>query len=222
MATKRITLRKLANQVQRILEGNALTRDSKRDERVLMTHVRQATHVVIKGEWFNARKEGEKIVSSQYIAKYEGIEVKVDPVSKENYIDTPAEYVSLPKDMGIQRVDPQTNIANLNKAMVPIPTNGMDIFGPLAAGKLESRFGFIPRREKIYFTRTKGKTLKDYSINKVDVDLVVISPIDVDPDDPYPIPPELEQVIIQETIKLLGIQTMPDLINDNNPVKMSK
>lgn len=223
--TKINTLRTLTWQFLRhpLVAAGDRSRDNRFDEREVMKVMRQISHRLLKGEWFQARNNGEKNIDGHYIATFNNVTVSNDTVQKRNYCLLPAEYMMLRLDMGIQAVYPMSGIVEKDReAIIPIPSGAMDIFYQLPAGALEGFFSYEVHRNRLYFNPRWGKTMLTEKILKVRIRMVIISPEDIDPDTAYPMPPELQDTLISETLKWYGFPGTPDLINDNapNPVRI--
>jgi len=212
------TLNKLAVQIEHLLTKGG-TADSYIDRRVVVQHLRQACHKIFYGEWQQLKADGEKAVSSHYIATFRGVSVKKDEDTGENYCDLPSTYVSLRDFTGVQRVVPFTKKGKVGKAMIPIPPNAMDIYENLPAGALEGQWAYEIDRDRIWFKERCGKTLLQSDIDKVEIKMITLSFESFGDDDPLPLPPEFHYDLFKEVLVVLGAgdQVIKDLTNDNNP-----
>lgn len=221
------TIRVLSERILRILNGGNFINDSKFNEQDIHYLVRDTVAKINKGEWYSERNEGGKRIDDRYVITFDGQEVKVDPLTAENYIDLPVKsYMRLPDGAGIHSVRPDKSGTNTKRtknleyrAFIPIPSRYEDIFFQLPAGSLENMYGWQLRKDKIYFTKKDDQTLLEYDISKVSVDVVSVDPAAVSLDDGLPLSAEAAQVVIAEVVQILkgGAPQVVDVINDNNP-----
>lgn len=217
MKTRPTTLRILSAQVIDALTKNTHTRDSAYDERVVILKLRQIANELMKGEWRQAYIDGERTVSEHFIATYL-CDVELNEERRLCYANIPANYMSLPNHTGVQRVAPATGKTDKDKAMIPINPFEMDIYGGLNAGMLEGQLCYETDRGKIWFRSRFGKNLIDEGIKKVEVKVVAIDPVDVAPDDIFPLPPELHASLVDRVFEYFGVAQgiQQDLVNNNN------
>ena len=117
----------------------------------------------------------------------------------------PVQYVALIDNQGVQRVWPQMEDEIDYTEMIPVPDGAQEIYRSLSVNDaLVGIWTYSLVRDKLYFGRMDGDTLLEKEIEKVDVDIVVISPVDVLDTDPFPLPPELHFDLIQQTIQLFA------------------
>jgi len=222
------TIKGLSERILRILGGGNITRDSKFHILDVQYLVRDTAAKLIKGEWFAERNEGGKIIDPRYITTFKGLIVKEFSDTKENYIDMPVDnYIRLPYGAGIQSVRPDTTGVTRtkhtkfveNRAFIPIPNRFEDIYFQLPAGALEHQYGWMVRGNKIVFTQKDGKTLKQFDITTVIVDVVSFDSKTFQLTDELPLSSELTQQLIAEVIQILQTGSTPvrDVINDENP-----
>lgn len=221
------TIKTLALQTIRLLEGGGRVVDGDYDERVVMRHIRQAVASQIKADWVASREFGDLNVGAQMIGVFRGCEVQEDTEYEgRNYINLPGAYVNIYNGKGIQRVRPQTKSPSKNRAMIPINPFDMDLYEAIESGieVLRGQFCWEPSRDRIYFTEKNDKTLLDEGIKKVEVTMVTIDPNTVGDNDNYPIPQDMEQAVIAQVLQLYGYtgQEVDDMLNDNNSTKRDK
>lgn len=222
------TIRQLGEQILRIVNGGNIRRDSQFIPQDVHYLVRDSAAKLIKGEWFSERNEGGKDLDSRYVVTMTGQEVKVDAITKENYIDMPVtNYLRLPYGAGLRSVRPDNSGTTKTKrtkkvetrAFIPIPNRFEDIYFQLPAGSLEGIYGFMVRGNKIVFTKRYGKTLKEFEINTVTVEVASVDPKAVTIDDELPLSGELLLQLKAEVINFLqtGKPQVVDVIDDQNP-----
>lgn len=209
----------------RILNGGNIKRDSQFHMLDIQYMVRDTAAKLIKGEWFSERNEGGKDIDARYVVPFGGIAIKVDGVTKENYIDLPfTSYIRLPYGAGIRSVRPETTGTKRTKqlemrAFIPIPARFVDIYFQLPAGSLEGQVGWMVRRNKIYFTKKYEKTLLEWDVKTVAMDVVTTDPAALAETDELPLSSELIQQLITEVVTIFkqGKPEIVDQINDENP-----
>lgn len=222
------TIKGISEQILRIVNGGNIPRDSQFHELDAQYLVRDSAAKLIKGEWFSERNEGGKTIDGRYVVPFPGLEVQIDGVTGENYIDIPVtNYIRLPYGAGIRSVRPDNSGTTRTKrtktvetrAFIPIPNRFQDIFFQLPVESLEGIYGWMVRGMKMYFTRRYGKTLKEYEINTITMDIVTVDPIAISVDEELPISGELLQQLKTEVIEILtaGKPTVVDTIDDQNP-----
>ena len=178
------TIRNVSERILRIINGGDVTDESKFDELDVHYLVRDTAAKLIKGDWYAERNEGGKQVDPRYIVPFRGVEVQKDTDTNENYVVMPVNtYIRLPNGEGIHSVRPDMSGTNTRRtkksemrAFIPIPARFEDIFWQLPAGSLEQQFGWMVRKDRIYFTKREDKTLLNSDISKVVVDLVSVDP----------------------------------------------
>lgn len=201
------SLNTISKRIKRILDGSDFKRQSPLDVREIADTVRDVTHYLMKGRWYELKAEGESNLPSAYVATYE---CEVKTITRRGktvcYIDLPATPLELPMEMGVQQIIPLgADDEREEGAMIPIPRYFKSIYGGLRAGLLEHQFGYEVERGKVYFTEKDGDNVKAFGIDKVEADLAVMSPQDIGMDDPYPAPPEMIEDIVKLTLERYGI-----------------
>lgn len=221
------TIRIESEKILRILNGGNVPRDSKFSEQDVQYMVRDTAAKLVKGEWFNERNEGGKVIDSRYVVTFRAIDVAVDSATNENYIFVPVKsYIRLPNGAGLQSVRPDASGTNTRRskkaeyrAFIPIPHRFEDIYWQLPAASLENVFGWMVRKDRIYFTKRGGKTLIQDDISKVVVDVVTVDPVAVGIDEHLPLSAEMSQQLVLEVIQIFkgGAPAVVDTIDNQNP-----
>lgn len=221
------SIRGLSERIQRILNGGNTPRDSKFHDLDVQYLVRDTAAKLIKGEWFNERNEGGKDIDARYVVPFRGLEVLKDDETGDNYILMPVDsYIRLPYGAGIRSIRPDSTGTKTKRtktietrAFIPIPNRFEDIYFQLPAGSLEGIYGWMVRKDKVYFTKRYGKTLLEYDIAKVTMDVVSADPKAIDIEDSLPLSAEMITQLIAEVATLLtqGSPQVVDQINDQNP-----
>lgn len=221
------SIRGIAERIQRIISGGNTPRDSQFHDLDVQYLVRDTAAKLIKGEWFAERTEGGKDIDARYVVPFYGLTVLVDSDTGENYIEMPVdEYIRLPYGAGIRSIRPASSGTKTKRtkqvetrAFIPIPNRFEDIYWQLPAGSLEGIYGWMLRKDKVYFTKRYDKTLLEYDISKVTMDVVSADPKAIDIEDNLPLSSEMVQLLIVEVTQILtqGAPEVVDQINDNNP-----
>jgi hypothetical protein len=201
MAVK-TSLYNLSSQILFLL--TRIDKDLQIDRREVTDALRQASLKFLKQDYFETLKNGQRFIDPHYIAKFKNIEVKTDTDRYDrNYIDIPAQYVSLKNNEGIQRVWPVTEEEIDYREMIPVPDGTEELYYNLLVNKaLIGVWTYSVNRDRIYFGMKDGSTLTEEKITFVDVDIVVISPVDIEDEDPFPLPVEYHFDLILAVIEL--------------------
>lgn len=216
MAYSLTTPKILAQRVIRLISKGDKSRDYPYDERDVMPIIIDVANRIVKVDYFQMKDaELTKATDSHYVQSYNDIDVKINKVTGQNYIDLPAPYVNLPYNSGVQRIAPLTDSAYINKAMIPVQSSEMDVLGDII-GSMQKQWVYELQGSKAFFHKRCGKTLCESEILKVSATLVV-SIGDLAPDTPFPAPADMHSQIIQEAIQLLSLQVHKDKLNDDNP-----
>lgn len=194
----------LSSQVLLLL--TRIDKDLQIDRREVMDALRQGAMKFLKMDYFEKMKEGQRFMDPHYVAHFTGLAVLEDNERFErNYIDMPCQYVALRENMGVQRVWPVTEEEIDYIEMIPVPDGAQEVYRSLTVNDaLIGQWTYHLQRDKIYFGRKDSETLLDAGIDKVDVDVVVISPVDVADDDPFPLPPEFHLDLLRQTVELFA------------------
>ena len=216
------TVRKLQAQVSRLLEKGPRTRDSKLSPAYVQELIRQSAHKLLKAEHYQNMNDGERTVNPLVIATYTAT-VLNDSTRHRNYVATPGYPMNLPETHGIFQVRPLTGQVAVDKAMIPLDPFELEMFSSSSAGAevFKDQFMFEPDRDKIWFTENNGVTLLNFTpaITTVEIRQALIDPTQVDENDNFPVPPEMETDIIRDVLSYHGYTggEIHDMINDGNP-----
>lgn len=213
------TLNGLAEQVIRLFNAMRPTAEVKLEKREVVRQVRSIASELTRNRWYEMRSTGEvKHLGQLYMGQFDGVEVLKDDITKDNYCWLPAQEEDLPDGTGIQSIVPNTNNAEKNTQMIPIPPNAEIILSQLPAGALEQRWGFMPKRDKVVFSKLRGKTLLEERIETVNiVQVVALADTIDDPSASIPIPQDLIPELLKQTLAIFGVgEKIPeDVVNDN-------
>ncbi len=206
------TLARIAEQIERRISGGDFQTTHPIDKREIILLIRQTTNFFIRQNLFENIKVGENSINGQYLSTFKNVEVKKDTDTDLTFSTLPAKYLELPHDKGLFQISPMKN--QFDDVFIPIRAGAAGLFNNSPAGKLEKRIGFWPEGDRVYY---KQDLLKK-KIDKVLIKLVIDSPEDIDINDPYPIPPDLEIRIVEHVMGIM-MQTgniVQDKINDAN------
>lgn len=115
------------------------------------------------------------------------------------YVDLPAHPIQLPFDIGVWAINPEPTGA----AYIPITSAHQDLLVDLDEALLEDSVGFMREGRKAIFTKKPSATVK--------IKLLIIDVSQLEANDPFPIPPEMEATLIQRVLQLLlSVPVSPD------------
>lgn len=196
------SLQVLRDQIIRRLVGGDQISDSQLDPREVELLILQVLNTAIKIEYFtNIKADDVHGVTGQYLAIYV-LDVKKDSIRKEDYIILPQPFVSLPNDKGLDQITPMNGKC---KFFIPVKVGFNSLYNGLAAGNLETRTGFYPERNKVFFT----KDIIAQGTSKVMVKIIAAVGDDV------VIDPAMEESIIQSVIEIMLPKLPQDKIVNN-------
>lgn len=182
------TKRKLAEQILRIKAGGDVPRDFfiKPEEVYLL--IAQATNYLLKLEYYQRAKEGDKGAPTHFIATFEDILVKEHATRGFDYIDLPADYVSLPHNKGVWHISPmgcedEEVIIVENHAQFMDLNSVASLYENNLAAKIEGK-------KAIFLTDVSPGT-------KMLVKLIIADPNTLGENETFPCPPEMELQIIE-------------------------
>lgn len=206
------TVTVLAERIHRILKTGNVTRVTSWDDRDFQYLIRDEAARQIKGAWYEARKEGQKHVSSQFVSTIT-IDVLKNNATSENYSEIPlASWLNFADGTGIESVRP--NIETLasaktkdkeTRAFIPIPHRFEDLYAGLPAEALEGQFGWKIRLKRLLYTKRYNTTVLEAGITKVDVDVVTLDPTVIDANAVLPISADMVDPLIRNVLALYGI-----------------
>ncbi|MDX1629674.1 MAG: hypothetical protein R3345_13300, partial [Fulvivirga sp.] len=217
--SRNYTLNSLAEQVIRLLNSNRHTAEIKLDKREVVKQVRSIASELTRKRWYEVRSQTDvKHLGQLYLAEFTGVSVEKDTSTGKNFCWLPAHEEDLPDGTGIQSVIPEHKNKEKNDPVIPIPPNASVIISTLRAGALEQRWGYEPKRDRLVFTKRKGKTMLEEGIKTVTVNMVVALADTIDdPDQPIPFPSDLLPELLRRTLSIFGLEKKfeEDLVNDN-------
>lgn len=197
----------LSSQVLQLL--TRIDKDIQVDRREVMDALRQGSIKFLKQDYFEKLQAGQRFVDPHYVAKFSNLPVLVDEGRYDrNYIEIPCQFVALPDNEGIQRVWPVTKEEEDYIEMIPVPYGNEEIYRNLSIkNALVGVWTYSVTKDRIYFSRNGEYTLKDKKIDSVDIDVVIVSPLDVGDEDPFPLPPEYHLDLITSVVQIFAPNT---------------
>ena len=216
------TLNSLAEQVQRLFEVSRPTAENKLEKREIIKAVRIVASELTRKRWYEMKQtEQTKHLGQLFVGEFTGVIVRLDDKTSDNYIYLPAQEEDLPSGDGIQSIVPEHINKSKNTQIIPIPPNAEVVLGTLPASSLEQRWGFMPKRDRVTFTKLNGRTLLQEGIKTVKVVQIVALADSVDDvNAPVAIPADMVPEVIRQTLAMFGVekQMQEDVISDNQNV----
>jgi hypothetical protein len=212
------TLRTLTAQVKRLLSSGPQTRDSKLSDAYIQQEIVQVAHKLLKLSYFEEKNAGDHSISHHCIATYTGVAVVNDANRNRNYALLPARPMNLPGGMGLLEAKPETGDPHEDVAMVIIQPFELEMFRSLNVGLevMSDQFCVELDRDRVWFTERNDETLLDAGIETVELKMPIIDLNQIDPDDTFPIGPDMEMDIIKEVCILHGYNPNAPVDNLNN------
>ncbi len=191
---------------QALLLITRIDKDLQIDRREVIDVLRQGAIKLMKGDYYKFLEQDQRYIDPHYVAKFKDIDVQVDTTRFDRcYAELPAQYTALKNNEGVQRVWPVVEDEIDYVEMIPIPDGAKEVYRNLTVNNaLVGVWTYSLQRDRIYFGKNDTKTLIDEDITKVDMDIVVISPVDVADDDPFPLPPEYHFDLLVETVSVFS------------------
>ena len=198
MTTKQI----LSEQIQR-LYARFLDKDNPSDVidiREIKLLVNQSINKVLKLQVAESFKAGMIDVPKCNLIQYSNAAVVQDSANNRAYVTLPAIPLTLPMDMGIWSVTPNSGAMT---PYIPIPAQDMLVFQGTNLGYLEGKIGYYVQGKRIYFT--KDITLvANGSVLGVTVNLLVSDFSQLTDNEMLPISPEVESTIIDDVLQTIS------------------
>jgi len=142
---------RLAEQVQRMLNGGTPSRDNQISIREIIIGVEQIYAQAVRLNLLNNKREGEFEADGSFIFPFECIPVKKDSRKNLFYSILPASKVALPSDAGIVSVSYMKDQTN---AFTRVPNNWLMLTKGLPMANLEGQTGFWVEGNRIYYSCT--------------------------------------------------------------------
>lgn len=203
------TKKQLAEQVIRILNSGDVTNDNSIDPRELLLAIEQERDRLVRLRLFESLSQGEGDIPGDVVSTFDSITIKKDAVKNLLYSSLPGRIMSLPRDMGILHVSYTKDQYN---AFIRMPNGSLSLYNGLVSSMIGGRGGYWLEGDRIYY----NDSVDDCCGNTVIVKMIMNSG-DVDPNDIFPIPPDMESEVIRNVIQLYApMKSAPnDEQNDN-------
>lgn len=191
------------------------------DEREVYPFIRSYSAKIMKAEALQLYNTEGKELDAHYIYPYEGINILKDSRDR-NYIDLPANYVTLFKNQGIQEVVPVSDKDYEADPMILVGQGKMSILRRLPAGAMELEWVAEILPSQLRFKKRNGQTLIEAGFKQVDLKMIVASPEISDPNDPFPLPEEYIGDVVDNALMIflkargarIAIEDVRDLRED--------
>ena len=203
------TKKQLAEQVIRIHNSGDVTNDNSIDPRELLLAIEQERDRLVRLRLFESLSQGEGDIPGDVVSTFDSITIKKDAVKNLLYSSLPGRIMSLPRDMGILHVSYTKDQYN---AFIRMPNGSLSLYNGLVSSMIGCRGGYWLEGDRIYY----NDSVDDCCGNTVIVKMIMNSG-DVDPNDIFPIPPDMESEVIRNVIQLYApMKSAPnDEQNDN-------
>jgi hypothetical protein len=197
--------KKLAELILRRIEGGDRSDDSQIDIREVILLIEQKAAEILRTDYFIQRKEGEKSINGELIARFYDIEVLHDEKRNLNYILLPTRFLRLPGDIGIHHLSFQGDEQN---AFIPQSTGSLALRKRSPAKGLEGNIGYWPEADRVYFNQ---RIKKDGCL----VFGKFVFPMDSDSDN-LPVPADIENGILLAVLAQLKNMPQDKVVDSNN------
>lgn len=215
-----ITKGKLTDQILRLYTGGNPSDDKEISRADVDLLVGQVINQILKKEYIaSSISQGEMFPPHTLVTTYK-TGVLSDSSVAHPYAQLPVMPISLPRNMGVWRVNPIAEgdkpLSSANE-LIPIQTGQLSALTSQEQTKyLENQVGYWAEGDKIYFTRD---VLNDpsFKFSNVFISLLVIDPTVLGEFDYLAIPAEHEDSIIKECLTILGaLPKVVDKVSDSN------
>tara|TARA_R110000824_G_scaffold311311_3_gene498485 strand:+ start:2772 stop:3398 length:627 start_codon:yes stop_codon:yes gene_type:complete len=203
------TKKQLAEQITRILNSGDVTHDNSIDPRELLLAIEQERDRLVRLRLFESLSRGEGEIPGDVVSTFDSITIKKDTIKNLLYSSLPGRIMSLPKDMGILHVSYTKDQYN---AFIRMANGSLSLYNGLVSSMIGGRGGYWLEGDRIYY----NNSVDDCCGNTVIIKMIMNSG-DVDPNDIFPIPPDMEAEVIRNVMQLYApMKSVPnDEQNDN-------
>lgn len=203
------TKKQLAEQILRILNSGDISHDNSIDPRELLLAIEQERDRVVRLRLFESMQMGNPTIPGDIVSAFDSIKIKKDTVKNLLYSDLPGRIMSLPEDKGVTHVSYTKDQYN---AFVRMPNGSLSLYNGLLSSMIGGRGGYWVEGDRLYY----NSSVDDCCGNTVIIKMVMNSG-DVDPNEKFPIPADLESEVIKNVIALYApMKQLPnDEQNDN-------
>ena len=199
----------LAEQIKRLLNSGDVTHDNEIDSREIILAIDQERDRLIRMRLKESLMQGERTIPGDIISTFDKIPIRKYKVKKLLYSPLPERPMSLFNDMGITHVSYTTDQYN---AFIRMKNGSLSLYNGLLSSDIGGRGGYWMEGDRIYY----NKAVDDCCGNTVILKMVLNSG-DIEPDELYPIPADLEIEVVRNVLQLYSpMKSTPnDEINDN-------
>ena len=202
-----ITLKAIAEQVKRILEGGDPSDDSQLDIREVGLAVQQVRNEIISAKVENAINKGHLTLDGAYLTVFNNVPIQFDSNRDVFYSDIPFQYASLPHDMGVYRVALMQDRFN---DFVRVPSGGAFMFNGMET--------FRETNHKLYELKGSRIEYLDVTLENKEVLIEGVALVeDFEVDNDIGIPADIQAMVVARSVELLSTQKQipQDKVNDN-------
>ena len=204
MATN-TTYNQLAEQVIILASGGDQSRDSELESEDIILLCKQVASNIIRNEMYAEMvKLNDNLPGFQYLWTTTEVATKIK--TGVYTITLPSIPFNLPNDRGIHAVFPDDNLDN---PIMYVPYAAQSFVKDALVGEL----AYSVERDTLRVFNVCGP------LKNVTLQLVMVSPDDQGKDDPVFIPPEFQQMIVQEVFEIIMGRPPMDVVNDSKDVK---
>jgi hypothetical protein len=170
------------------------------DIREVKLLVNQSINKVLKLQVAESFKAGMIDVPKCNLMEYSNAAVTQDTANSRAYVTLPAVPLTLPMDMGIWSVTPNSGAMT---PYLPIPSQDVLVFQGTNLSYLEGKIGYYLQGKRIYFTKDITLTANG-SVSGVKINLLVSDFSQLTDNEMLPISPEVESTIIDDVLQTIS------------------
>jgi hypothetical protein len=188
--------------------------DFKIDERQVFLALDQVVNEMAAASYFENWKLSGAGIDEGFITTFEPITVVDQADGKVSYFDFPCNYAALPKNRGIDEIYPLKYNTTHQSAVVVLSHSDFRLYQNNPARGFEGRLYGYPQGMRFYFSTCE--VTKKYG-PQFGVRLVVKDSSQISNDEWYPIPANIENLLIETVVKKLLERRMTpvDRVRDN-------
>ena len=127
----------------------------------------------------------------------------------------PVQPINVQRGMGVWRV---FNISNPNNPYIPMSSQQGAMVYNISHNGLKDYLNYRTCYEWVGQHVIRFNKPATELPGRVGVQLLIVDPNQIDELDPLPIPADMEILVIQQVLQMLGVNPVPDLVTDFNPM----
>lgn len=192
-----------AEQVLRELQNDERNIDFKIDPREVFVRLDSIVNALARESYFENWKLSGTGVDEQYITTWDGDSaiIVVDQTDgKPSYFEFPVNYADLPRNRGIDEIWPQKYSKN-NHPVVIMTHRDVRLYSNNMAGNLQGRLGGYVQGNRFYFSNPDNGCKVKAKYGNMGLRLVVRDSSQIANDQPYPIPADKEDRIVEMLVQ---------------------